>query len=51
MNGFYNRSNATTLRLCIIFRHCKDIDKYLKAKSFVSFFISPYFFYILHTLN
>ena len=36
--------------LCIIFRHCKDMDKYLKAKSFLSFFISPYSFYILHTL-
>jgi len=37
--------------LCIIFRHCKDMDKYLKAKSFESFFISPYSFYILYALN
>lgn len=37
--------------LCIIFRHCKDMDKYLKAKSFGSFFISPSSFYILYALN
>lgn len=34
--------------LCIIFRHCKDMDKYLKAKSFDSFFISPYFLYLAY---
>ncbi|CAG9888681.1 hypothetical protein BOVA604_117 [Bacteroides ovatus] len=34
--------------LCIIFRHCKDMDKYLKAKSFGSFFISSYSFYNLY---
>lgn len=34
--------------LCIIFRHCKDMDKYLKAKSFDSFLFLLIFLYLAY---